>query len=80
MIGEYACVNGECVPQELMCDGHADCVAGDDELMCQCTGDQVACLNGGRCISRQHLCDGFYDCYDRSDEENVLCRNNTSCK
>lgn len=32
---EYTCLNGDCIPNDRLCDGHNDCEGGDDESSCQ---------------------------------------------
>ena len=65
-----------------MCDGHAHCHDGSDELGCptvaavapqsnslKCRKGTKACRDGQECILFSHMCDGELDCKDGSDEE-----------
>ena len=60
--------SGECVPDNWLCDGEADCKDGSDELNCtaQCTDEEFMC--DSKCISRYMKCDGHKDCDDDTDE------------
>lgn len=40
-LGQFACVNGECVPVVALCDGRPDCADHSDELRC---GESSVCL------------------------------------
>jgi len=59
-----------------VCDGHADCINGEDEANCedfQCyEGTSKVCSTGNSshvCIPHYSLCDGWVDCpEDHSDE------------
>ncbi|KAI8432505.1 hypothetical protein MSG28_013506 [Choristoneura fumiferana] len=73
--GQFACAEGECIPEELVCDGIPNCGPGDasDEDLYYCTSrscpaDTVSCGAGGRCVRAGALCDGVDDCDDGSDE------------
>lgn len=39
---EYACPNGECIPQSAVCDNVTDCSDGDDEQECNCAQNEVS--------------------------------------
>lgn len=40
-IDEFQCVNGLCLPPELVCDGRYDCIGGEDEHCTNLVTDQV---------------------------------------
>ncbi|KAL8623240.1 hypothetical protein ACOMHN_062727 [Nucella lapillus] len=62
-----------CLPVYTRCNGHSDCLHGEDEQHCEavtCPGfyrcqSSTVCLHGG------HLCDGWGQCPQRDDE--LLC-------
>ncbi|KAK8381292.1 hypothetical protein O3P69_018402 [Scylla paramamosain] len=71
--GVLACRDEEgecaCVANELLCDGHFDCLEGEDEAHClrePCTGH--LCTKTNKCVDSSLLCDGIDDCGDKSDE------------
>lgn len=39
---EYACSNGECIPQSAVCDNVTDCSDGEDEQECSCAHNEVS--------------------------------------
>lgn len=42
---EWRCGNGQCLPQDVVCDSKMDCVDGSDEASCKsCKEPQVARL------------------------------------
>ncbi|XP_012694849.1 low-density lipoprotein receptor-like [Clupea harengus] len=68
----FICTDGRCIALSSMCDGHADCSDGSDELpvtcgLPKCKRDEYACANR-RCVSSVFLCDKMDDCGDGSDE------------
>ncbi|KAK7094711.1 hypothetical protein V1264_006224 [Littorina saxatilis] len=79
----FKCQNGNCILQELHCDGVPDCISGDDELDClhdaSCFMGDFQC-DDGECVHAEFRCDGTADCLDYSDEAN--CENQTAiiCK
>lgn len=65
--------NGNCIPQQWVCDGDPDCDGGADEKDCAallartCQPSQHRCGNGA-CLPADWRCDGDPDCSDMSDE------------
>jgi hypothetical protein len=65
-----------CLDWREICDGKAQCLAGEDEEMCneleinECTDDEYRCHFGGQCIPLAFVLDGktSMDCLDGSDE------------
>lgn len=81
---EYQCLTGECISQKKVCNGHEDCVHGDDERssICgaglRCPAEQFLCANKMKCVDNSRRCDGNLDCSDGSDE--ICNRNCTKSK
>ena len=80
----FQCVDGECIQQSKVCNGHADCKDKSDEYrdMCiklgiftstECTLYQFVCHFIHQCISLEKICDQFVDCEDMTDE--IYCSN-----
>ena len=69
----YKCPGSYCVPFHRVCDGHRDCINGEDEEQC----DEYICKNflrcsGSRiCVHPTHVCDGINHCPNADDE--MLC-------
>lgn len=57
---------GNCIYNKYRCDGIPDCVEGEDEQDCPCTG--FVCHNEICLRSYNMVCDGINDCGDNSDE------------
>lgn len=71
--GQLECsVDGECIPDNYICDGYFDCSDSEDEVGCSCTAEQYECSEDGVCIDGSWECDGYPDCNggaaDASDE------------
>ncbi|CAH1186896.1 unnamed protein product, partial [Phyllotreta striolata] len=85
----FRCALGECIPNNLTCNGIEDCVGGEDEHptlcyenerachlygQCSCRHSELKC-NDGKCIPKSAFCDMTNDCGDFSDEPPVCnCR------
>ncbi|XP_070208328.1 G-protein coupled receptor GRL101-like [Littorina saxatilis] len=68
--GEFQCVNQQCVPDSVRCDGKADCFDRTDEDKCDspCPEGRKGCSVGGQCVTVAQWCDHKRDCPDGSDE------------
>ncbi|KAI4466638.1 vitellogenin receptor-like protein-related-related [Holotrichia oblita] len=77
--GEFFCRKSDaCVPSTAVCNGHRDCVLGDDEEDCpehrECDRrDEFKCKDGSQCVKTATVCDMHYDCADESDEDAEMC-------
>ncbi len=71
-IGQFTCLDGDCIETSLICNGTNDCSDGGDEAesFCgasdDCTSGEIACDGG--CIATSKICDGVDDCADGIDE------------
>uniref|UniRef100_A0A8K9VAE0 Low density lipoprotein receptor-related protein 8, apolipoprotein e receptor n=1 Tax=Oncorhynchus mykiss TaxID=8022 RepID=A0A8K9VAE0_ONCMY len=71
---DFACKNGQCVPQRWRCDGEPECADGSDEADATCSRqtcppEKFDC--GGstsKCVSLSWRCDGERDCENGADE------------
>ena len=69
--GMFKCISAFCIRLSAMCDGHIDCIDGEDEFNCSnisCNG-HLKCRNENRCIGLEQMCDGSVDCKYSSDDE-----------
>ncbi|XP_017851563.1 basement membrane-specific heparan sulfate proteoglycan core protein isoform X4 [Drosophila busckii] len=69
---QFRCRNGDCVSQDAVCNGYAECQDASDEADCDlmtCQAHQFRCRNG-QCVSATLRCNGQTDCQDSSDEMN----------
>lgn len=74
---EFACNDGQCIPNAWKCDFEIDCLSGEDETNCgSCEDNGYFCHSTNRCIPHQWRCDGWNDCPQGDDEEN--CNNDDS--
>ncbi|XP_052817659.1 sortilin-related receptor-like [Mya arenaria] len=68
--GNLQCRDGKtCISAERLCDGHDDCMDGQDEERCnlfKCASGQILCSDG-KC---GNVCDGEMQCSDKADEQN----------
>ena len=70
--GFFQCNSGECIYDDQVCSGGAECKDGSDETnaLCAnhfCSETGLRC-NYGACVARMASCDGKMDCIDGSDE------------
>lgn len=66
--GNFECSDGTCISTELVCNRHADCPGGNDELDCEfCDTDTFDC-GDGVCVLNDVVCDGNHDCENGTDE------------
>lgn len=82
---QYRChYSGVCIDSNLVCNGHSDCLHGDDERECatiaksnsQCSPQEFQCQGTPiRCINTASVCDGTYHCQYGDDEANCNDRN-----
>merc|ERR1711892_1188727 len=71
IIGEFRCeIEGLCIQESDLCDGHTDCIDGSDETCCNvtCSTEEFQCLDR-KCIQARWHCDGDSDCDDGADEK-----------
>lgn len=79
--GFFQCKSGECVYDDGVCSGGAECPDGSDETaeVCSthfCPEPAFRC-DYGACVPRMARCDGKRDCVDGSDEKPEMCLNAT---
>ncbi|KAL2725222.1 modular serine protease-like [Vespula squamosa] len=78
-IEKFQCDNGDCIRNEFLCDGQANCKDQSDETQSACSKPQLICspyafrCNYGACIDGDLICNGKQDCIDNSDETLVRC-------
>ena len=69
--GMFKCSKYVCLPMSAICDGHTDCLYGEDEHSCSnlsCPG-LLKCRGELKCVSDQEICDGEVNCLYSSDDE-----------
>ncbi|CAO1407606.1 unnamed protein product [Diamesa tonsa] len=74
---DFTCGNGDCIGEELVCDGKVDCtdITDEDEKLCKsiyCPKFAFQC-NYGACVDGSFPCNGVRDCLDGSDELSSRC-------
>ncbi|XP_043469125.1 modular serine protease-like [Leptopilina heterotoma] len=79
---QYKCKNGDCIPQDRLCDGHTDCSDESDETREACKtmrcSPYVFKCEYGACVDGDSICNGIKDCADNSDETLPSCSRNNS--
>lgn len=80
--GFFQCKSGDCVYDDGVCSGGAECPDGSDETAAVCSThfcpEPAFRCDYGACILRMNRCDGKRDCIDGSDEKPELCSNVTA--
>ncbi|KAL1022798.1 hypothetical protein UPYG_G00032470 [Umbra pygmaea] len=72
---DFACKNGQCVPQRWRCDGEPECADGSDEADATCSRqtcppEKFDCGgSASKCVSLSWRCDGERDCESGADED-----------
>ena len=80
----YKCPESYCIPFHRVCDGHADCIHGEDEERCHqyvCKG-LLRCRATKVCVHPMQVCDGRKHCPFADDEilcDLTRCPSNCSC-
>ncbi|CAL1533122.1 unnamed protein product, partial [Lymnaea stagnalis] len=76
---EFRCeTNGQCIPEDSVCNNFYDCYDGSDEKteICaskNCSSQQFKCDDSSECIPLSSVCDGIGHCADHSDEQLANC-------
>lgn len=75
--GFFQCKDGECIYDDAVCSGGAECKDGSDETeeLCSahfCAEPGFRC-DYGACVGPSARCDDNKDCVDGSDESETLC-------
>lgn len=90
-IDKFKCKDGQCIANELLCDGQANCKDESDETYIECNKPEMATCpdytfrcSYGACIDGDAICNGIKNCIDNSDETLPNCINSsfntsTSC-
>ena len=67
----YKCPGSYCIPLHRVCDGHSDCIHGEDEERCDdyiCKGI-LRCSGSSLCVHPSDVCDGIKQCPNADDEK-----------
>ena len=67
----YKCPESFCIPVYRVCNGHPDCIHGEDEKRCDeyiCEG-LLRCSSTNFCVHPIHICDGISHCPNSDDEQ-----------
>lgn len=59
---QWSCA-GKCIPESWLCDGHADCIGGADELPANCKARRCnpkTEFDCGKCIPRYRICGALW--------------------
>ena len=65
------CPESYCIPVHRVCDGHPDCIHGEDEVGCDeyiCEG-LLRCSGTRMCVHPIHICDEIKHCPNADDEK-----------
>ncbi len=69
--GKYKCPQAYCIPTHRVCDGVADCPAGQDEMNCvnrTCPG-LLKCKQSGLCVNIRDIHNNHAECTGSNDDE-----------
>ena len=83
--GFFECTDKSCILNMYLCDGHSDCLNGEDEKDCDSGNHHTIssfyfnCTSNGPGISISLLCNGKLDCENGRDEERSLCSDYKYC-
>ncbi|KAI6172880.1 Low-density lipoprotein receptor domain class A [Aphelenchoides besseyi] len=80
--GQFACCESQqCIDYSERCNGHRECIAGEDETNCpSCARNEFACVKSGTCIPADLRCNGKVDdCADGSNLDEIGCSKNETC-
>lgn len=74
---QFRCETGECISEDFVCDGKADCSDRSDETQNICSSLHCPEYNFrcsyGACVNSEAKCNGKIDCVDGSDESPAAC-------
>lgn len=80
--GFFQCKSGQCVYDDGVCSGGAECSDGSDETAAVCSThfcpEPAFRCDYGACVPRMARCNGKMDCVDGSDERPEMCGNITA--
>ena len=80
----YKCPDSYCIPFHKVCDGHSNCIHGEDEERCDeyvCKG-LLRCSGSKICVHPEQICNKVRDCINGDDEmfcDMKSCPNGCQC-
>ena len=80
----YKCPDSYCIPFHKVCDGHPNCIHGEDEERCDeyvCKG-LLRCSGSKICVHPEQICNKVRDCINGDDEmfcDMKSCPNGCQC-
>jgi hypothetical protein len=71
----YKCHLSYCIPIRHVCDGLADCISGEDEVMCSMMSCQglFHCRDQTYCLPPWEVCDGTVHCTSQWKDDELYC-------